>query len=210
MFQQVLLGFVTLTLVMKCAGDRWGADLQEWKALGATIAIRWAMKRRRKARVARKYDAGLCEEPDRYLAPTLYWEHRDPVDTKRYLAILKDLFDAGEMPEGGQDILQGEADEVPHEELARELGISRKTVDKRLFVMRERFYARLAMLGLPVFALFMVLAVWNRHTDDVAAPPAQDVPVVQDVPAPTSAATNADAAIETRDGGVSPDAVGWR
>jgi hypothetical protein len=26
MFQQVLLGFVTLTLVMKCAGDRWGAE----------------------------------------------------------------------------------------------------------------------------------------------------------------------------------------
>src|SRR5262249_41121862 len=140
---------------------RMPANLEEWKALGLTIAARRTMKRRRKLKVTRKYDAGLCEEPDNYLTPILHWEQRDPVDAKRYLTVLKELFDAGEMPQHGEEILQGEADEVPHEELAQELGISRKTVDKRLFVMRERFYARLAALGMLVFALLMLVAILN-------------------------------------------------
>ena len=183
---------------------RMPADLEEWKALGVTVAVRQATKRQRKARVARKYDAGLCEEPDRYLTPTLYWEQRDPVDTKRYLAILKDLFDAGEMPEDGAEILLGEADHVPHEELAQELGISRKAVGMRLVRMRDKFYARLAALGMLVLVLLMLLAVLNRHSDDVAAP------APSDVPAPTRAEPTGDAAIEARDGGALPDAAGWR
>jgi DNA-directed RNA polymerase specialized sigma24 family protein len=195
---------VQVDAIQAARRKRMPANLEEWKALGVTIAVRRAAKRRRKLKDARKYDAGLCEEPDRFLGPTLHWEHRDPVDTKRYLAVLKELFDAGEMPEDGEHILQGEADEVPHEELGEELGISRKTVDKRLFVMREKFYARLAALGMLVFALLVLYAVLNRDSEEVAAP------APRDVHASTPVESVGDAATETRDGGTMSDAAGWR
>jgi DNA-directed RNA polymerase specialized sigma24 family protein len=185
---------------------RMPANLEEWKALGVTIAVRRATKRRRKMKVARKYDAGLCEEPDRYLTPTLHWEHRDPVDTKRYLATLKELFDAGEMPERGEHILQGEADEVPHEELAQELGISRTAVDNRLSRMRARFQARLAALGMLVLSMLVLLAIGNRRAHEVAAPAPSDVPA----PVPVPVEPTGDAAPETRDAEALPDAAGWR
>ncbi len=124
------------------------ATLAQWKALTATIAVRWAIDRLREAAVRDKYDAGLCDDADPYLRPTLHWEHADPVDTKRYLAILKDLFDAGQMPQDGPEILWGEADEVAHEEIAVEIGVTQTIVDNRLFRMRARFRARLAALGM--------------------------------------------------------------
>jgi hypothetical protein len=110
----------------------------------------------------------LCDEPDAYLRPTLHWEHRDPVDTKRYLAVLKDLFDSGQMPEHGEWILQGEADEVPHEEIAAEIGVSTSVVRGRLFRMRARFRARLAMLGMLI--LLLLLFALLSPVSNVAAP----------------------------------------
>ena len=95
-----------------------------------------------------KYDAGLCDDADAYVRPTLHWEHADPVDTKRYLAVLKELFDSGQMPEHGAEILWGEAEEVPHAEIAAEIGVTTTVVDNRLFRMRARFRARLAALGM--------------------------------------------------------------
>jgi DNA-directed RNA polymerase specialized sigma24 family protein len=183
---------------------RMPANLEEWKALGLTIATRRAMKRRRKLKVTRKYDAGLCEEPDRYMTPILHWEERDPVDTKRYLTVLKELFDAGEMPEHGEEILQGEADEVPHEELGQELGISRKTVGMRLVRMRDKFYRRLAALGMLVFTLLMLYAVLNRDPGEVAAPAPSAAPTT------TPVEEIDDAGAGARDGGRLPDAAGWR
>jgi DNA-directed RNA polymerase specialized sigma24 family protein len=73
-------------------------SLAQWKALATTIAVHWALDRLREAKRRSKYDAGLCEDVDVYLRPTLRWEQRDPVDTTRYLAVLKDLFDSGQMP----------------------------------------------------------------------------------------------------------------
>jgi DNA-directed RNA polymerase specialized sigma24 family protein len=118
------------------------ATLQQWKALARTLAVRWALKRKRQARHRRKYNVGPCEDADVFLSPTLHWEHRDPVDTKRYLAILKELFDSGQMPELGQEILQDAADEVPAKQTAEEIGISEPAVRKRLFRMRAKFRAR--------------------------------------------------------------------
>jgi DNA-directed RNA polymerase specialized sigma24 family protein len=184
--------------------NRMPANLEEWKALGVTIAVRRAARRRRKTKVARKYDAGLCEEPDRFLGPTLHWEQRDPVDTRRYLAVLKELFDAGEMPEDGEHILQGEADGVPHEELAEELGISAKAVGMRLVRMRDRFYARLAALGMLVFTLLMLYAFLHQDSGEVAAPAPSATPAAT----PVEEFDDADAG--AHDSGALPDATGWR
>jgi len=52
------------------------------------------------------------------------------------------------MPEHGEEILQAEADGVPHAETAAELGLSTEVVRKRLFRMRAKFRARLAALGM--------------------------------------------------------------
>ena len=124
-------------------------NVAQWKALATKVAVHWALDRLREAKVRSKYDAGLCDDADAYLRPTLHWEHRDPVDTKRYLAILKGLFDSGQMPEHGEEILQGDADAVPHAEIAAELGVSTTVVHNRLARMRAKFRARLAALGMP-------------------------------------------------------------
>lgn len=152
------------------------ATIAQWKALAATIAVRWAIDQLREGEVRDKYDAGLCDDADAYLRPTLHWEHRDPVDTKRYLAILKDLFDSGQMPEHGAEILWGQAEEVPHEEIAAEIGISTTAVDNRLSRMRARFRARLVALGmLPV--LLLLLAALLTPVVEVGAPAPSPKPV---------------------------------
>jgi len=123
--------------------NRMPGSLAQWKALARTIATRRAINRRIQAKARAKYDAGLCEDPDAYHSPTLHWEHRDPVDTKRYLTILADLFRSGQMPEHGVEILRDEADGVAHDECAAELGLTRSVVKNRLYRMRQRFRARL-------------------------------------------------------------------
>jgi DNA-directed RNA polymerase specialized sigma24 family protein len=146
------------------------ATVARWKALTTTIARRWALDRRRAAKVRKKYDAGFCEDPDAYLSPTLHWEQRDPVDTKRYLALLKELFDSGQMPEDGQAILQDAADEVPQADTAAELGITENTVKKRLVRMRARFRARLVTLGMMTLMMLLLLSSLVGSVGGVAAP----------------------------------------
>jgi DNA-directed RNA polymerase specialized sigma24 family protein len=160
--------------------------LAQWKALARTIAVHWALDRLREAKRRSKYDAGLCDDADAYLRPTLHWEHRDPVDTKRYLAILKDLFDSGQMPEHGEEILQGEADEVPHGEIAREIGVSTTVVDNRLSRMRAKFRARLAALGM--LTLLLLLFALSSPVVDVAAPAPEAMPAKPPPPACTVSA----------------------
>jgi hypothetical protein len=98
-------------------------------------------------------------------------EHRDPIDTNGYLS-LKDLFDSGQVPEHGAEILWGEAEDVPQEEIAAEIGISTIAVDNRLSRMRARFRARLAALGmLPV--LLLLLAALPAPVVEVGPPAPQ-------------------------------------
>ncbi len=123
-------------------------SLAQWKALARAVAIHRALDRLRQAKVRGKQDAGLCDEPDAHACPMPRRERSDPVDTKRFLAVLMDLFDSGRMPEHGEEILEGEADEVPHEEIAAEIGVSTTVVHNRLFRMRAKFRARLAALGM--------------------------------------------------------------
>jgi len=98
--------------------NRMPGRLAQRKALARTIATRRAINRRIQAKARAKYDAGLCEDPDDYHSSTLHWEHRDPVDTKRYLTILADLFRSGQIPEHGVEVLHDEADGVTHDEIA--------------------------------------------------------------------------------------------
>ena len=167
---------------------RMPATRDEWKALAVAIAVCWAIDRLRAAEVRDKYDAGLCDDADAYARPTLHWEQRDPVDTKRYLAILKDLFDSGQMPEDGAEILWGEADGAPHAEIAAELGVTETVVKNRLFRMRATFRARLAALGLTFVLLLVAAALSPVGGGGVAASnpsaqqPVEPAPPVRPVP----------------------------
>lgn len=138
---------------------RMPADVAQWKALTAAIAARWAIDRLREGEAHARYDAGLCDDADAHPLPMLHSEQRDPVDTKRYLAILKDLFDSGQMPPKGAEILWGEAEEVPYKEIAAEVGVSDEVVRKRLLRMRTKFRTRLASLGMLVIVLLILMAL---------------------------------------------------
>jgi DNA-directed RNA polymerase specialized sigma24 family protein len=168
-----------LTLALEAARrGKMPADAGEWKALCTTIAARWAIEGLRDLEVRDRHEDGLCEEPDAYMKPTLDWEGRDPVDTKRYLAVLKGLFDSGQMPEGGAEILWGEAEEVGQDETAEELGICQATLRSRLFRMRQIFRERLAELGMLTI-LVLVGAMLGTQVGGVAMwdGPKPDVPV---------------------------------
>ena len=122
-------------------------DLGEWTALGTTIARRYARDERKKARVRDLYDAGLCEDPDAH-GPLERATRRDPVDTKRYLAVLGQLFEQGKMPEMGGEILWGVAEELTHPEIAEETGLTERQVQYRMEKMRRVFRARITDLGM--------------------------------------------------------------
>jgi DNA-directed RNA polymerase specialized sigma24 family protein len=122
-------------------------DLPRWQALGRLIAKLYAIDERRKWEVRTKYDTGLCEEPDAH-GPIEVERGRDPVDTKRYLAVLKDLFDRGQMPDMGGEILWDTAEDVPQEETAEETGLGVRQVESRLRRMRGLFAQRLVVIGL--------------------------------------------------------------
>ena len=122
----------------------------------ALVAARWAVDQFRESVVRNKYDKGPSDDADGCVRPTLHPEHRDRFDTKRYLAVLKELFDSGQLPEGAAEILWGEADRVQHAEIAAELGIGEVALRSRLFRMRAKFRAKLAALGMLALALLLL------------------------------------------------------
>jgi DNA-directed RNA polymerase specialized sigma24 family protein len=121
-------------------------DVGEWKALAATIAERFALDEKEKAETRRKYAPDLREYPGAFgtVPRERLW---DPVDAKRYLAVLKDQFDRGEMPERGAEILWGVAEELSCEEIAEETGLTCSQVKGRIERMRRAFRRRLAEMG---------------------------------------------------------------
>ncbi len=130
----------------------------DWKALATTIATRRQIDRLRKQEVAARYDDGLTvDDADAYEGPRLHGEGRDPVDTKRYIAVLKELFDEGRMPDRGDDILWAVAEGVDVKDIAAEVGISERAVHGRVARMRDRFALRLAELGILSLALLVGL-----------------------------------------------------
>ncbi len=122
-------------------------SLGAWKALATTIAPRYAIDAGRADGVRRRRGGKLCGEPDLY-GPLEFETPRDPVDTKRFLAVLKELFDSGKMPEQGAEILWGVAEGVTQREIAEETGLSEDQVDTRLRRMRRKFRLRLEALGM--------------------------------------------------------------
>jgi DNA-directed RNA polymerase specialized sigma24 family protein len=124
------------------------ADLRAMKAYCATIAKNHARKTLRDAATRCQHFAGSCD-PDEH-TPLEYGvtSERDPVDARRQLEVLAQLFREGRMPEHGVDILEGMASRCPLGTIAAALGISERAVEGRLKTMRGVYRARMVRLGL--------------------------------------------------------------
>jgi DNA-directed RNA polymerase specialized sigma24 family protein len=122
-------------------------DLRAMKALCAKVATNHAIDTLRKAD-RRKRDFLAPVNPDEYTPLEYGVAQRDPVDAGRQLEVLAQLFREGRMPENGVDILEGIASRCTHEEIALDLGIADRVVERRLGVMRRVFRARMAKLGI--------------------------------------------------------------
>jgi hypothetical protein len=122
-------------------------DVGEWCALGVTVARRYAKRQRQRERTRALHDDGPYDDEKAYVRAE--WEHgRDPVDTERYIAVLKGLFRSGQMPEMGMEILWAVAESVTQTEIAQETGLTGNQVEYRLRCMRVAFQERLDELGM--------------------------------------------------------------
>jgi DNA-directed RNA polymerase specialized sigma24 family protein len=133
------------------------ATVEEWAALCATIAKNWRLDEEKKAEAANKYCVGLCEDPDDFTPLERANDPYERIDAKRMVEVLRQQFEAGEMPEKGDEILDCLQAGMNYKKTALELGISAEAVRKRLLRMRKLFKARLATLGITVMAVLFVM-----------------------------------------------------
>jgi RNA polymerase sigma factor (sigma-70 family) len=134
------------------------ASLAEWAALCVTVAKHWRMDENEKLKTQRKYCVGLCEDPDAHGGLERAGTQPDAVDAGRMMEVLRDQFEAGEMPDKGEEILDCVQAGMDYQETAAELGISAEAVRKRLKRMRELFKGRLGALGMSVMMLVLFMA----------------------------------------------------
>jgi DNA-directed RNA polymerase specialized sigma24 family protein len=145
--------------------------IEQWVALCTTIARNWRLNEKEKRKTEQKYCTGLCEEPDNYVGIEPRVDRPDDVDARRMVAVLQDLFDAGAMPEKGDEILDCVQAGMSRPETATELDLTLDAVRWRLDRMREVFERRLASLGLTVLMLMLVLLASGPAVAATLAPP---------------------------------------
>ena len=156
------------------------AELEQWIALCVTITRSWRLDEKKKAKTAKKYCEGLCEDPDERIGLEAEAGGRDPVDARRMLRELREMFDAGEMPEKGEEILDCVQAGMKQTEIAEELGITVRAVECRIDRIRTLFKARLAKLGITgVLLVLVTLASGSAMAANQAGPtsPPAQVPV---------------------------------
>jgi RNA polymerase sigma factor (sigma-70 family) len=122
-------------------------DVAGMRALCATVAQNLAVDELRKAG-KRKHDSLETVDPEDHWQLQSRVEQRDPVDARRQLEVLAQLFREGRMPEHGVDILEGVASRCTQQEIGEGLGITVDAIERRMRTMRKAFRARMARLGM--------------------------------------------------------------
>lgn len=128
-------------------GARVPSTLEAMKALCGTVAKHHAIDALRVSQTP-KPDDELTGDPDRYPPLGQADEARDPVDARRQLEVLRDLFREGRMPEHGFAILEAVAAGCSFVQIAEELGTTERTVRVRLERMRCLYRGRMKKLGM--------------------------------------------------------------
>jgi DNA-directed RNA polymerase specialized sigma24 family protein len=156
-------------------------ETEQWVALCVTITRSWRLDEKKKQKTDEKYCEGLCEDPDQRIGIEPEVGGRDVLDARRMVRELEAQFDAGEMPEKGDEILDCVQAGMKYPEIAAELGLTKETVRWRLRDMRELFKARLGKLGLTGMLLVLVVlasgpAMAANGTGPAAPPSSVPVP----------------------------------
>jgi len=134
------------------------ADLGGWKALCCTIAERLVLKDRKRDAKRSLYHEGLSDEADEHSAIARSpGKVEDPVDLARQRKVLEGQFEAGDMPEHGDAILDAVAAGESYKDIGAELGLTEAQVRRRLARTRKLFKAKIASLGM--LALMLLVAV---------------------------------------------------
>jgi RNA polymerase sigma factor (sigma-70 family) len=155
--------------------------VEEWAAICVTVAKHWRMNENEKRKTEKKYCVGLCEDPDEHVGLERAADPCDDLDAKRMVEVLRQQFEAGEMPEKGKEILDCMQAGLDYQETAAEVGISAEAVRKRLKRMRELFKVRLGTLGMTVMVVMLMMAAAGsamaaQVTEPKAPSPAVAVP----------------------------------
>jgi DNA-directed RNA polymerase specialized sigma24 family protein len=124
------------------------ADLPGWTALCVTIAKHWRLDESAKRRARRKYDTGLCEEPDEQLPPVRPGEAPDRVDVTRAMESLEQQIEAGRMPENAVEILDATQAGETSAAIGAELGVSAQVVRHRRVRMKSVLGEQLDAAGI--------------------------------------------------------------
>jgi DNA-directed RNA polymerase specialized sigma24 family protein len=155
-------------------------EIEQWVALCVTITRSWRLDEKKKAKTDKKYCEGLCEDPDQRIGIEPEVGGRDILDARRMVRELEAQFDAGEMPEKGDEILDCVQAGMKYPKIAAELGITERAVGWRLARMRQLFKARLGKLGITgVLLVLVVLASGPAMAANQTGPtaPRAQVPV---------------------------------
>ena len=100
--------------------------VEEWAAICVTVAKHWRMDENEKRKTEKKYCVGLCEDPDEHVGLERAVDSRENIDAKRMVEVLRQQFEAGEMPEKGKEILDCMQAGLDYQETAAEVGINRR------------------------------------------------------------------------------------
>jgi DNA-directed RNA polymerase specialized sigma24 family protein len=152
----------------------------QWVALCVTVARSWRLDEKEKQRTDEKYCEGLCEDPDERIGIEPEAGACELLDARRMLRELEQMFDAGEMPEKGDEILDCVQAGMTYPETAAELGITAETARMRLRRMRQLFKAHLGRLGIMgMLVVLTALASSPAMAANLTEPtaPSSQVPV---------------------------------
>ena len=149
---------VQLAALQAVKGKWMPPDIAGWKALCCTIAERRMLKGHAREERRGRWHVGLCEDPDeRGPLERSHATIEELIDMRRQLRVLQAMFEAGEMPDQGEAILEGVQDELSAREIGDELGLTTSAVEHRLSRMRALFKARLASLGMLILMLLIAV-----------------------------------------------------
>ena len=141
-------------------GARAPTRLDGMRHFATVVARSHAIEARRNAETTEEVVLG-ARNPELFVALIDGCAERDPIDARRQLEVLAELFRAGEMPEDGADILEAVGSECTFAEIAEDLGISRDDVRHRLKKMRSIYRRRMRERGLWPGSDHLRLAVDN-------------------------------------------------
>ncbi len=131
---------------LEAAGETAGS----WAGLCVTIAKRMCRQARARNITQAKRTDGLCGDPDRRAPLEGPRGGREAVDAKRMVAVLRTLFDAGELPARADEVLDCMQAGMNGTRTASALGLPVAVVYAVRRQLRARLEGRLVAMGMPM------------------------------------------------------------